>query len=279
MELIDGRAMARGLMTEIQGDIAKLGFRPQFCDVLVGSDSVSEQYVRMKERRARDIGLGVHTADFPESITTDELVAEIKKINHMENMCGLIVQLPLPEHLDTQTVLDAIDPSIDVDVLTTQNEQAFYMGEPMFVYPTAAAVIYMLDQLEIDLTDKKFAVIGQGRLVGKPVTHLLQSRGYQVAAVDKETEHPDAVTRDADIIVSAVGKDNLITGDKIKQNAVIIDAGTSEEDGNVVGDVDMLSVQNIASHVSPVPGGVGPLTVALLFKNVLLAAKAKITQK
>lgn len=275
MQLIDGRAMARDLLNDIQAEIAELDFVPKFCDVLVGSDAASAQYVRMKEKRAREIGIEVHSAHFPGAISTDELLAEIKKINELPNMCGLIVQLPMPDHIDTEVILAAIDPRIDVDVLTPENEYAFYHGAPRFFYPTAAAVLAILDSLDEDFTHMQFVMVGHGRLVGRPVAQLLNDRGQAVIVVDETTENREQVIRSADVVISAVGKDNLITGDIISNGAIVIDAGTSEEGGNIVGDIDRQSVSQKARILSPVPGGVGPVTIAMLFRNVLLAAKAK----
>lgn len=275
MELLDGQSMARLLLDDIRKEVEKLSFKPVFCDVLVGDDPVSEQYVRMKEIKAKTVGMEVYHARFSLDITTEELVNEIKKINTRENMCGLIVQLPLPEHLDTQAVLDAIDPAIDVDVLGSIPSKKFYEGSGDFVFPTAAAVIFMLESLDMDLTQKKIVMVGQGRLVGRPVSFLLQKKGLAVEAVTSKTDNPESITQNADIVITAVGKENFIKDTTIKQGSIIIDAGTSEEDGNVVGDVDRASVSTKASYLSPTPGGVGPLTVAMLFKNVLLSALKK----
>ncbi len=275
MELLDGQSMARLLLDDIRKEVLTLSFTPVFCDVLVGDDPVSEQYVRMKEIKAKTVGMEVYHARFSRDITTEELISEIKKINQKENMCGLIVQLPLPEHLDTQAVLDAIDPAIDVDVLGNIPSKKFYEGTGDFVFPTAAAVIFMLESLGMDLTQKKIVMVGQGRLVGRPVSYLLQKKGLAVEAVTSKTNNPESITQNADIVITAVGKENFIKDTTIKQGSIIIDAGTSEEDGNVVGDVDRDSVSKKASHLSPTPGGVGPLTVAMLFKNVLLSALKK----
>jgi methylenetetrahydrofolate dehydrogenase (NADP+)/methenyltetrahydrofolate cyclohydrolase len=275
MELINGRKIAQEILTQVQKEVETLPFRPLFCDVLVGDDAVSEQYVRMKEKRAERVGIGVHKARFPENITTESLIQEIKKLNQVQDMCGLIVQLPLPKHIDTQAVLDVIDPQLDVDVLGQETSDLFYNNQPTCSFPTARAVMHILETMHINLLDKKIVMVGQGQLVGRPVTHLLEQKGCDVSTIVRETESPEVIMQSADVIISAVGVDGLITAEKIKEGVVLIDAGTSESDGGIVGDVNLDSVAEKASLVSGVPGGVGPVTVAMLLDNVVKVAKNK----
>lgn len=255
-----------------------LPFRPVFCDVLVGDDKVSMQYVGMKAKAAIDAGLLFHRATFPASITTEELIKEIKILNKIQNMCGLILQLPLPPHLDTQMALDAVDPSIDVDCLGTVASEKFYRGEKAIGFPTALACIKLIDSLHLDLKGKKIVVLGQGNLVGKPVTALLRFLGSYPVAISIETKNKEDLIKEADLVISGIGKGEYITGDMIKQGAILIDAGTSESSSGIVGDVDLDSVKNVAGYASPVPGGVGPMTVAMLLHNVLEVAKRKVTE-
>ena len=273
--IIDGRNLAKNVLSRLAVQTAKLKFQPVFCDVLVGSDPASKQYVGMKAKTAEKIGIKFRSANYPASITTDELIAEIKKISQEPNMCGMIVQLPLPAHLDRQAVLDAIDPIIDVDCTGKINTELFYNSQAYVVFPTAAAVMALLDSTQADLKNKKCLVVGFGQLVGRPVSFLLEQRGLHVDIVRSKTENADELMKNADVIVSAVGKPKLITGDKIKPGCIIIDAGTAESDGGIVGDVDLESVKNIAGFISPVPGGVGPVTVAQLLSNVLKVAESK----
>jgi len=275
MQIIDGRKIAREILEGVKSEVVQLSFRPVFCDVLVGDDPASKQYVGMKAKAAERLGFKFRNADFPASISTADLVAEIKKINQEPDMCGLIVQLPLPAALDKQAVLDAIDAKIDVDCTGKVNTDLFYEGRAYVEFPTAAAVMASLDSVGLDFSQKKFLVIGYGQLVGKPVSFLLQQRGYKFDVARSKTENILELMKSADVIISAAGRQNLITGNKIKPGAVIIDAGTSESDGGIVGDVDFDSVKNIAGFVSPVPGGVGPITVAKLLFNVLKVAKTK----
>lgn len=278
MEIIDGKKIAAEILSEVQKELAKLSFQPVFCDVLVGDDPASAQYVKMKARAAEKLGYKFRGANFPGSISTSDLIAEIHKLNREPNLCGLIVQLPLPPAIDKQAVLDAIDPKIDVDCTGKVNTDLFYSGRAYLEFPTAAAVMAILDSIKTEYKDKQFLVIGYGQLVGRPVSFLLEQRGAKVDVARSKTENILQLMKASDVIVSAAGKARLVSGDKIKPGAVVVDAGTSEGEGGIVGDVDFESVKQVAAYVSPVPGGVGPVTVALLLANVLKAAKNKIKE-
>ena len=276
MQIIDGRKIQKDILEKIKSEVATLPFQPVFCDVLVGDDPASAQYVRMKGKTAESVGIKFHNANFPNSITTEELIKEIENLNKMPNMCGVIIQLPLPTHIDRQQVMDAIDPRIDVDCLGTSRGEKFYNGDTTLGFPTALACMELLDSVGMGLENKKIVVLGQGALVGKPVTALLNFRGLAPQVINSKTENSAELIKDADVIISGMGKGKYITGEMIKEGAIIIDAGTSEMSGGIVGDVDLDSVANIAGFVSPVPGGVGPVTVAMLLKNVLTVAKSNI---
>ena len=271
MQILDGKKLSLKILDDIKVSVSKLSFQPIFCDVLVGDDLVSSSYVRMKARVAESVGIKFMSAHFRESITTEELIKEIENLNQVKNMCGIIVQLPLPKHIDKSTVLDAIDANLDVDCLGSVMSKKFYANQALLSYPTALSCMELLKT--IDLNDKKIVMLGQGLLVGRPVAHLLESQGYKVSKITKDTNDADILLKNADVIISAIGQGKFIKGEMIKEGVVIIDAGTSEENGGVVGDVDLESVQDIASYLSPVPGGVGPVTVAMLLKNVLIVAQ------
>jgi methylenetetrahydrofolate dehydrogenase (NADP+)/methenyltetrahydrofolate cyclohydrolase len=271
--IIDGRKISQQILKQLQTEVAKLPARPIFCDILVGDDPVSAQYVRMKGKQAESIGMKFRQAEYPATINTEQLIQEIQKINQTPDLCGLIVQLPLPKHLDKTAVLNAIASDIDVDCTGAVNSEKFYAGKGDLVFPTAAAVMALLDSLNLDLGKKKFAVVGQGELVGKPVSFLLKQRNYQLRVADIKTKNTASIIKNADVVISAVGKPKLITGEMVKAGSIIIDAGTSESKCGIVGDVDFESVKNIANYLSPVPGGVGPMTVAMLLKNVLSVAQ------
>ncbi|OGJ06929.1 hypothetical protein A3I95_00845 [Candidatus Nomurabacteria bacterium RIFCSPLOWO2_02_FULL_44_12] len=294
MILINGRKLRDDILADIKKEVALLSFTPIFCDIFVGDDPVSAQYVRMKAKTAESVGIKFHNANFSQDISTADLVQEIKKLNTIKNMCGIIMQLPLPEHLDKRLVLDAIDPGLDVDCLGAVASEKFYQGETEVGFPTALACMAILDSLNLDdnpstlLRTRKIVCLGQGELVGKPVAALLRFRGLEPIPVTRKTENKEEILKNADVIISGIGHGKHITRNMIKKGAVLMDAGTSEEvngpsaEGasiqpgakvNIVGDVDLESVKNIAGAVSPVPGGVGPVTVAMLLKNVLTVAK------
>ena len=284
--IIDGRKLRDEILAKIKKQAASLSFQPIFCDVLVGNDPVSVQYVNMKAKTAESAGIKFHRADFPETISAKKLISEIKKLNEVPNMCGIIVQLPLPESLDSRQILDAIDSRLDVDCLGTIASEKFYNGEINLGFPTAFACMVILDSLKLDLSNKKIVVLGQGDLVGKPVAYLLRLRRFSVDTITRKTptrnassiadaggENKETLIKNADVIISGMGNGKYIAGNMIKKGAVLIDAGTSESNAGIVGDIDLESVKDVAGFVSPVPGGVGPVTVAMLFNNVLTVAK------
>lgn len=279
MQIIDGKKISQEILAKIKREVALLPFQPVFSDVLVGGDPSSIQYVKMKAKAAESVGIKFHKANFPDSITTPELVKEINVLNKIPNMCGIIVQLPLPVHLNIREVLDAIDPSLDVDCLGIVASEKFYSGSTAagIGFPTALACMaiidYLIDSLNINLAHKKIVVLGQGQLVGKPVTALLAFRGLTPTTITRKTANKEQLLKEADVIISGIGQGKYITGDMIKEGAVLIDAGTSESNSGIIGDVDLESVKDAASYVSPVPGGVGPVTVAMLLNNVLRVAK------
>ncbi len=275
MILIDGRKIKEVVLEEVKKEVSKLTFTPLFCDVLVGSDPSSVQYVNLKKKIANSIGINFYDASFKEGISTEDLVKEIERISKIENMCGLIVQLPLPKNLDVNKVLSAISSDIDVDCLGEKPSTTFYNSESVSIPPTALACMYMLDSINIDLDNKNIVVLGNGELVGRPVSRLLQLRNLKYFVIDKKTENKEELIKNADIIISGMGAPLYLKGEMVKEGVVIIDAGTSESNGSIVGDVDFESVKEKVSYISPVPGGVGPVTVAMLFKNVLEVAKKK----
>ena len=274
--IIDGRKIKDEMLEEIKNEVFQLPFSPVFCDILVGDNSVSASYVRIKEKLALLAGIKFRTAEFKESATTEELIEEIENLNRVPHMCGIIIQLPLPNHIDKRKVLDAITPVLDVDCLGSVNSEKFYNNEGGISFPTALACIKILDSLNVDLSQKKILILGQGSLVGLPVTHILKTRGLEVDIVNTKTTNTDELIKNADVIISAIGKAKFIKGDMVKDGVIIIDAGTSEDNGAIVGDVDLESVMGIASFVSPTPGGVGPVTVAMLLSNVLQVARNKV---
>ena len=273
MTILDGKKISLEILDEIKKEVEQLSFVPVFCDILVGNDKASIQYVNLKKKKATELGINFYDAVFIETITTEELLVEIQKINNLPNMCGVIVQLPLPIHIDTREILNAISPELDVDALGKKVGENFYEGSEEMVPPTALACVALINSLNLDLQNKNIVVLGEGKLVGKPVAQMLKNRNLNFKILNSETKNNEEIIKSADIIISGIGKGKYLTGDMIKEGVIIIDAGTSEEGGSIVGDVDFESASGLASHITPVPGGVGPMTVAMLFSNVLKVAK------
>jgi len=273
MTIVDGKILAEQILLGLKTELRRLPFQPVFCDVLVGEDPVARSYVNIKGRRAEEIGLDFQLLEVPASISTDELIQRLQEVQNRPYLSGLIVQMPLPAGLDTRRILDAIIPRVDVDCLGSRNSERFYSGRPRLIPPTASAVMEILKLLKLDSTKKKILIIGKGELVGRPVAFLLKQQGLNVITADNLTQNLPSLALTADVIISGTGQPGLITGDYIKLGAVIIDCGTAESAGSIVGDVDLGSVAAKASFVSPVPGGVGPVTVACLLANVVAIAK------
>jgi len=282
MQIIDGKKLRDEILNKIRKEAITLSFQPIFCDVVVGDDLASIQYVQTKKRAAEIVGIAFYQANFPYSITTENLIEEIKILNKVPNMCGIIVQLPLPESLDKRAILDSIDPRLDVDCLGQVVSEKFYNNydeENDLAYPTALSCLALLDSLNLDLKNKNIVVLGQGMLVGRPVAALLHYKNFSsVSVVDKAGEDLGVIKQE-DEIIFGIGNGKYIKGDMLKRGAILIDAGASESEGGIIGDVDLESVRDVAGYVSPVPGGVGPVTVAMLLSNVLKVAKNILKQK
>lgn len=273
MIILNGKEIAEKILNDLKVEMATLRFQPVFVDVLVGDDPVARSYVNTKARAATKIGINFQMVEVPANVSNEDLVAKLKEIQENRHLAGLIIQLPLPEHLDKMKILNSIKPQVDVDCLTQTNSELFYQGKSPLIPPTAAAVMTVLEVLNINLSQAQILVIGQGELVGKPVTFLLRQAGLDVVTADESTLNLQELSVTADVIISAAGRAHLVTGEMIKAGATIIDCGTAESKGGIAGDVDMLSVEPKAGAISPVPGGVGPVTVAKLLSNVVAVAK------
>ncbi len=270
-KLINGRGIAAQLFFDITRQVARLPFKPVLCDVVVGADPVSLSYVNIKGKRAKECGMEFSLVQLPENATEEEVIAAIEREQENKNLCGLIVQLPLPANLDAARILSHINLAVDVDGLNPQ----FGESGSALIPPTPGAIMEILNSLQIDLSKEKFVVLGQGDLVGKPVTKLLQAEGYDVKTILADTENRAEILKSATAIISGVGKAGVLTGDEVGDNVIVVDAGTSEEGGSIAGDVDFDSVAPKARMITPSPGGVGPVTVAKLLENVLTVAKDK----
>ncbi|GAC1412291.1 MAG: bifunctional methylenetetrahydrofolate dehydrogenase/methenyltetrahydrofolate cyclohydrolase FolD [Candidatus Doudnabacteria bacterium] len=273
--IIDGKKISREILNTVQAEVSALSFAPKLIDVLVGEDPVTESYVRIKAKRAAEVGIVFEIIRFPAEVSQEELEMEIGKLNDLENICGVIVQLPLPVHLDRQRVLDRIRPEIDVDVIGTINSKKFYENNAYLTPPTAAAVIKMIQSLDVEVSGKNVLVVGAGDLVGRPVAFMLKNKNAEVIVVDKESKDIIGPALDAEIIISGTGVKNLIIAEMVNSDSIVIDAGTAESAGGIAGDADFENIKHKVRAISPVPGGVGPVTVAMLLKNVVEVAKSR----
>lgn len=291
--IIDGKAVARQIEEEVGAEVARLGFRPGLVAVRVGNDPASEVYVRSKAKKAEELGLRGEQRIFPESMSEQELLHEIGVLNADHDVDGILVQLPLPKHIDAKKVINAIDPRKDVDGFHPINVGNLHLGRPALVPCTPAGVMRLIDATGMAIEGKHAVVIGRSDIVGKPQAALLLQRNATVTICHSRTADLSAVTGQADIIVAAIGKPMMVGENMVKKGAVVIDVGMNrvdssfaprlahdgeksrllEKNGSVlVGDVDYERVRHVASWITPVPGGVGPMTIAMLMKNTVTAA-------
>lgn len=268
-KLIDGKKIADNIVKKLAKKTAKLNKKPKLTVVLVGRDKPSIKYVEKKKILAEKIGILFELKKFNIKITTKELKNKIIDIERDKTITGLIIQLPLPKHIKTQTILDAVNPRLDVDCLNSKNQKKLSDGKPVFIPPTAAAILEILKYLKINLINKKIAVIGKGILVGKPIAAMLKKKGSKVIICDSKTANTKDICLKSDIIITGVGKKHIITKDMVNKNTVVIDGGTVFEGKKIYGDVDFKNVSKIAKFTTPTPGGVGPLTVVYLLKNTV----------
>lgn len=275
--LIDGKATSQALRDEIQNEVTGLktrGISPGLAVVLVGEDPASQVYVRNKDRAAQNVGIRAETHRLPATTTQSELLALVDALNADKAVHGILVQLPLPKGLDEMEVVRRIDPAKDVDGLHPANVAALVMGEPGLFPCTPAGCIVLCDRYGIALEGKHAVVIGRSMLVGKPVAQMLLARNATVTIAHSRTANLAEVCRSADVIIAAVGRLGLVRGDWVKPGAAVIDVGINRKpDGKLAGDVAFDEVADVAGAVTPVPGGVGPMTIALLLSNTVLAAK------
>lgn len=270
-QLLDGKKVAEQILSEVQQDAKGKSLR--LVVIQVGENIVSHTYITEKQKIGQDIGIEVTLHEFPSTIAQQELQDEIESLGEAPEVTGLIVQLPLPDHIEMKEILDVIPMNKDVDVLSSAAFDQFSHGVFPVLPPTVAAVRAIFSSYGIQMHGKKIVIIGSGRLVGWPLSVWMKNEGVSFQIADKETTDIQSLTQEADIIISGVGKKNLVTGGMIKVGAVVVDAGTSVEQGKTTGDVDFESVSQKASYISPVPGGVGPVTVACLFQNLVSLSK------
>ena len=279
--LIDGKKTSAEIRERIKGDVASFinetGVTPGLAVVIVGDDPASTVYVRNKHKACMDVGMYSEVHRLPAETTEDELLALIDQMNKDEKLHGILVQLPLPRHIDEKKVIDAISPKKDVDAFHPQNVGKIMIGDYDFLPCTPAGVMALLDTYGIEIAGKECVVIGRSNIVGKPQALLLLERNGTVTVCHSKTKDLASVTRRADILVAAVGRARFVTADMVKEGATVIDVGINRlPDGKLVGDVDFDEVEKIAYAITPVPGGVGPMTITMLLQNTLTAARVSV---
>ena len=294
--IIDGKSVALATEGEVASAIAALPYRPGLAAVRVGNDPASEIYVRNKARKARELGLEGTELVFPETMSEAELLAEVARLNTDDSIDGILVQLPLPKHIEARKVIDAIAPAKDVDGFHPVTVGLLHQGRPTLAPCTPSGVIRLIESTGEPIDGRHAVVIGRSDIVGKPMAALLLQRNATVTICHSKTRDLPAIARQADIVVAAIGRPIFVTADFVKEGAIVIDVGMNrverdfaprlahdpdksrllEKNGSVLlGDVDYARVREVASWITPVPGGVGPMTIAMLMKNTVDAARRR----
>jgi methylenetetrahydrofolate dehydrogenase (NADP+)/methenyltetrahydrofolate cyclohydrolase len=276
-QLIDGNALAKQIRAEVQGRTEALkarGVQPHLAIVLVGEDPASQVYVKHKVADSEQTGLKATLERYPATMTEAELLARVRALNDDPSVHGILVQLPLPKQMDSHKVIETIAPAKDVDGFHVASAGALMVGQPGFWPCTPYGCLKMLDSIGYDLKGKHAVVIGRSNIVGKPMAMMLLGRDATVTMCHSRTSNLKALTLQADVVVAAVGRRNVLTADMVKPGAVVIDVGMNRNDeGKLCGDVDFEGVKQVASWITPVPGGVGPMTRAMLLVNTIEAAE------
>ena len=280
-KIIDGKAISAQIRQELAEETKQFakesGILPGLAVVIVGEDPASQVYVRNKRRACEEIGYYSEAYELPESTTQEELEALVDKLNNDPKIHGILVQLPLPRHLDETAVLLKIRPDKDVDAFHPYNVGKIMIGDYDFLPCTPAGVMALLERSNIDVCGKECVVVGRSNIVGKPQAMLLLHKNGTVTVCHSKTKNLADVCRRADILVAAIGKADFFTADMVKEGAVVIDVGMNRRaDGKLTGDVDFASVEPKASYITPVPGGVGPMTITMLMQNTLTAARRSL---
>ena len=281
MTIIDGKALSDKILKEIENEHselqAKVGRKAGLAVIIVGENPASQIYVRNKIRACERVGFHSETIRLDENITEESLLLEIKKLNNDNNIDGILVQLPIPKHINELKVINAISAEKDVDGFHTTNIGKMMIGDETGFLPcTPAGVIQMFEEYNIDLEGKDVLVIGQSNIVGKPMTLLLINKRATVQICNSKTKNLSEKLQKADVVVAAAGSPKLVKGSDVKEGVVVIDIGINRVDGKICGDVDFEEVSQKASYITPVPGGVGPMTIAMLIKNTFKSYKQKV---
>ena len=275
-KLIDGKVISASVKERVKDEVIALnqkGITVGLAVIIVGEDPASKVYVSNKKKACEALGIISREYALPENTTEQELLDLIKELNADPEINGILCQLPLPKHLDEKLIINSIDPEKDVDAFHPVNVGKIMIGDFYFLPCTPAGVMEMLEYEGIDVTGKNCVVIGRSNIVGKPMNMLLLHKNGTVTICHSKTKNLAEICKNADILVAAVGRPNFVTADMVKEGAVVIDVGINRVDGKLCGDVDFENVKDKASAITPVPGGVGPMTIAMLMQNTLTAAK------
>lgn len=277
MEIIDGRLIASRILEELKEEVhelkEELNVIPALAVIIVGNDPASKMYVNSKKKACKDIGINSEIIELPEDVSSVELIETIEELNQDSKISGILIQMPLPKHINESEILMAIKPKKDVDGFHPENAGRLLEGNPLFEPCTPSGIIYLLEQSNIEIESKKCVVIGSSNIVGKPAAIMMLNKNATVTICHSKTKEIEAVIKQADIVIIAIGKANYLKGYMLKQDAVVIDVGINRVNGSIFGDADFESVSKVARFVTPVPGGVGPMTIAMLMKNTIKAAK------
>lgn len=266
--ILDGKKLSIKIQEELSEKISKLDKKPHLVVILVGEDPASELYVGMKEKTAQKIGIKSTVLKYPENTSEEVILDQIKKLNNDSDVTAILVQVPLPKQISEQKVIQAITPSKDVDGITAENIGRISIGLKPYAYPcTPLGIIKLLEEYKIDIEGKHAVVVGRSNILGKPMAQMILNKNATVTICHSRTKNLPEITKTADILIAAVGKPKMIKKEMIKQGCVIIDAGTSKVDGKLFGDADFENISELTSYITPVPGGVGPMTIACLMEN------------
>lgn len=282
MEIINGKELAKKIRRELREEVIRLkeqGIKPKLAVIMVGDDKASAVYVRNKSKACEEVGIEFEEYLKDDSTTQEELLSLIKELNYRDDVHGILLQSPIPKGLDIREAFNTIDPNKDVDGFNPINVGKLSIGEDCFISCTPHGVIKMLEEYNIEAEGKRAVIIGRSNIVGKPLIQCMLNKNATVTVCHSKTQNIKEITKEADILIAALGKPKFVTEDMVKDGAIVIDVGINRtEEGKLVGDVDFENVSKKASYITPVPGGVGPMTIAMLMLNVVKAAKTKLEE-
>lgn len=276
MVIIDGKALSKKIRGQVKEEVEildKKGIKPKLAVIMVGEDPASKVYVRNKSKACNEAGIEYEEFILNENIEMDELLSLIESLNNRKDIHGILLQSPIPKHLDIDKAFEAIDYRKDVDGFHPINIGKLALNKQTFISCTPHGVMKMLEEYEIELKGANVVILGRSNIVGKPLAQCLLNKDATVTICHSKTKNIEEITRNADILISAIGKPKFVTANMVKEGAVVIDVGINRLETGIVGDVDFEEVSKKASYITPVPGGVGPMTIAMLLNNVVIAAK------